>query len=149
MSHHPLPDLHALGYRLTPQRRLIWDVLHQSQSHLTAEEIQARIPAPCAGLNRPTIYRNLQLLRQLGLVRDLQIGGGPARYETVQPGEEHHHLICRACGAIANLTDLDLLRALQRLGSDQGFGGETTDLVIYRDCARCQTQEHAARADVC
>lgn len=146
MSHHPLPDLSALGYRLTPQRRLIWDVLHRSARHLTAEEIQSRMPAPLAGLNLPTIYRNLQLLRQLGQVRELQIGSGPTRFETLAPGEEHHHLICRSCGTIENLSDPGLGKTLERLGQDGGFSPGLADLVIYRDCARCQIQARRTRA---
>lgn len=145
MSHHSLPNLHALGYRLTPRRRLIWDVLHRSGGHLTVDEIRSRIQGPFAGLNLPTIYRNLQLLRQLGLVRELQIDAGPARFETIDAGEEHHHLICRECGTIENLTDLELVGALARLGQAHGFLGEAAELVIYRECSRC-SREARARA---
>ena len=63
MSHHPLAQMVAAGTRLTAQRQLIWDLLHQSEEHLTAEQIRARLAGRLPGLNLPTVYLTLVFLR--------------------------------------------------------------------------------------
>ena len=83
------------GLKLTPQRRLILDIIHDAGSHLTAEEIfnyvQARIP----GVNKSTIYRTMELLEELGYVFKSELGD---RFIYHHAEKGHHHLVCQICG---------------------------------------------------
>ncbi|MFC2019343.1 Fur family transcriptional regulator, partial [Chloroflexota bacterium] len=63
------------GMKLTPQRRLILEIIHQSRSHLTAEEIIAYVQSRVPGVNKSTIYRTLELLEELGCVFKSEIDG--------------------------------------------------------------------------
>jgi Fe2+ or Zn2+ uptake regulation protein len=146
VSHHPLADLVAAGTRLTAQRTLIWNVLHQSGEHLTAEEIRDRVAARLPAANLPTVYRNLIFLRSIGLVQEVYVGDGAARFEAGEPGERRQHIVCRECGRIAHLDGDALGTLVDAAASAQGFEAPNAELVIYADCVACQQQPRAAAA---
>ena len=83
------------GYRLTPQRRLILDIIHEADSHLTADVILSRLRAKISGVNKSTVYRTLELLKGLGLVVKSEIAGTNV-YHHAEEGH-HHHLVCKTC----------------------------------------------------
>ena len=137
MSHHPLAQMVASGTRLTAQRQLIWDLLHQSEEHLTAEEIRSRLAARLPGLNLPTVYRTLVFLRHAGLVQELHLGDGPVRYEAPETDERHPHLVCRGCGRIEHLETDGLSLALEAAASARGYADQEIEVVVYATCAGC------------
>lgn len=137
MSHHPLAQMVAAGTRLTAQRQLIWDLLHQSSEHLTAEEIRARLAGRLPGLNLPTVYRTLVFLRHAGLVQELHLGDGPVRYEAPEDDERLPHLVCRVCGRIEHLEASTLGAALEAAASARGYADQEIDVVVYATCASC------------
>ena len=145
MSHHPLAQMVAAGTRLTPQRQLIWDLLHQSEEHLTAEQIRARLAGRLPGLNLPTVYRTLVFLRHAGLVQELHLGEGPVRYEATETDERHPHLVCRGCGRIEHLEAHDLAAALEAAANARGYADQEIEVVVYATCAGC-ADEHALAA---
>ena len=144
MSHHPLAQMVAAGTRLTAQRQLIWDLLHQSEEHLTAEQIRSRLANRLPGLNLPTVYRTLVFLRNAGLVQELHLGEGPVRYEAPETDERHPHLVCRGCGQIEHLEAPALATALAAAAGARGYTDQEIEVVVYATCATCL--EHPARA---
>jgi len=144
VSHHPLAQMVPAGARLTAQRQLIWDLLHQSEEHLTAEEIRSRLAGRLPGLNLPTVYRTLVFLRHAGLVQELHLGEGPARYEAPETDERHPHLVCRGCGQIEHLEAAELASALEAAASARGYADQQIEVVVYATCASCA--EIGARA---
>lgn len=137
MSHHPLAQMVAAGTRLTAQRQLIWDVLHQTGDHLTAEQIRARLAGRLPGLNLPTVYRTLVFLRHAGLVQELHLGEGPVRYEASELEERHPHLVCRGCGRIEHVEAPALAGALEAAASARGYAEQEIEVVVYATCAAC------------
>jgi len=137
----------AAGTRLTAQRQLIWDVLHQSEEHLTAEQIRARLAARLPGLNLPTVYRTLVFLRHAGLVQELRLGEGPVHYEAPETDERHPHLVCRGCGRIEHLEAPELGPALASAASARGYADQEIEVVVYATCAGCTTQSGRAVGD--
>jgi Fur family peroxide stress response transcriptional regulator len=134
----------AAGTRLTAQRQLIWDLLHQSEEHLTAEEIRVRLASRLPGLNLPTVYRTLVFLRHAGLVQELHLGDGPVRYEAPETDERHPHLVCRGCGRIEHLETPDLATALEAAASARGYADQEIEVVVYATCAPCSEQRGVA-----
>jgi Fur family ferric uptake transcriptional regulator len=128
--------LRDLGYRLTPQRQLVWDVVRRSKRHLSAEVICAQIQRGSPGFSLASVYRTLTLLEQLGLVRSAYLGSGPAQFELAEP-EEHHHTICRSCGAIMHLEDEFLQAMRAHLKESHGFLAEKVQLAVLGRCQRC------------
>ena len=88
--------LRGQGYRLTAARRKIWQVLVVSGGHVTADELVRLVRAEASGVGRMTVYRTLDLLNELGLIRPVYQGTGAAHYVLMDQGH-HHHLICSTC----------------------------------------------------
>lgn len=147
MSHHPLAQMVAAGTRLTAQRQLIWDLLHHSSEHLTAEEIRHRLASRLPGLNLPTVYRTLVFLRHAGLVRELHLGDGPVRYEAPEDDERLPHLVCRGCGRIEHLEASSLGAALEAAAGARGYADQEIDVVVYATCAACVQRELPAASN--
>lgn len=137
MSHPDVSHLRTGGRRLTPQRRVIWAVLHDSHTHLTAEEVWAAANAHLAELALPTVYRTLVSLIEAEEVREIPVANGPARYETVCEDNAHLDAVCRACGRIEKLRAPALAGQVQALMQRHGFQGEAPYAVIYGVCDHC------------
>lgn len=136
----PTPDefaavLHARGQRATPQRYAILRELRALGRHATAEEIGRTVREHLPGTSVPTIYATLELLVELGLARRIDTGHGAAVYDGGT--EPHQHMVCRRCGAVADVPgELDT-RHLVGVASARGFRSEGAELVISGLCARC------------
>lgn len=134
MTHHATRTLKDLGYRLTPQRTLVWDVLREDGTHMSAEDVSARVQEHFPNVNISTVYRTLELLVELRLVRETHLG--PARrFFEVEEEVAHHHLVCESCGGVAHVHDEDLGDLRQALAAGQGFAAK--QLTIFGLCAGC------------
>lgn len=129
--------LRELGYRLTPQRQLILSTLEQSDDHISAEEIHARVCVKYPYVNISTVYRTLELLKNLELVTETDLGGGRLRYHYADKGH-HHHLICERCGAIIDVDESLFLPIQQTVFREYGFRANISHLAIFGRCAKCQ-----------
>src|SRR5919112_4734307 len=98
LGHDWQAELRAKGYRLTPQRQLVLEAVG-ALGHATPEEIATRVRHTASGVNISTVYRTLELLEDLGLVKHTHLGHGAATY-SVSTDDDHVHLVCRDCGAI-------------------------------------------------
>lgn len=117
------------GYKATPQRTAVLRALAEEQ-HQNLEEIHAR----CPEVGLVTVYRTLDLLDELGIVRRLDLGDG-ARYEMAE--DHHHHMICELCGDISEFEKCPLDPTLLPLeGSD--FEVRSHSLEVYGRCAACR-----------
>lgn len=129
--------LRANGYRVTPQRRLVWGVLNEARRHLTAEEIADRIEIAQGGANLASVYRALALLSDLDLVRESRLGEGGARWEIAHP-DEHFHLVCDLCSDVTHHEGSLVEMVADHLRADHGFEPLSVELVVTGRCARCQ-----------
>lgn len=127
--------LQGKGFKLTPQRRLILEAIHDVNTHLTAEDIIGYVEKRAPGINRSTIYRTLGLLEELGCVFRSEIGGRFI-YHHAEEGH-HHHLVCRSCGCMIDCPQ-ESLYPLQRLLLERyGFQTDLKHVVISGLCAQC------------
>jgi Fe2+ or Zn2+ uptake regulation protein len=127
--------LHARGQRATPQRYAILRELRLRDHHATAEEIGRSVRAQLPGTSVPTVYATLELLVELGLVRRIDTGIGPALYDGGT--EPHQHMVCRRCGAVQDLPcELGAGQLLAAAGAT-GFAPDGAELVISGLCAQC------------
>lgn len=128
--------LSQLGYRLTPQRAMIVAAIEKSDDHISAEEIYAQIVAKYPQVNISTVYRTLELLEQLGLVTETDLGGGSVRYHPVDKGH-HHHLVCQECWTVIDLDDSVLASLKSTLLRQYQFAADLRHLAIFGRCAKC------------
>ena len=124
------------GYRLTPQRMMILSAIENSDDHISAEEIYAQVVAKYPHVNISTVYRTLELLKQLGLVTETDLGGGRVRYHPAEKGH-HHHLVCIECGAIIDLDESLLSSLRSTLLREYKFSADLRHLAIFGRCANC------------
>src|SRR6266487_4748577 len=127
--------LRRSGYRVTPQRLAVAATLAKSGRHLSANEVMGAVAESVPGVSLPTVYASLEALENAGLVRRVAGGRGPALYDAGPAA--HHHMVCRRCGAVADLeADVALEPALAG-ARGQGFEAEGAEVVVRGLCADC------------
>jgi len=133
--------LRQRGYKLTPQRRVVLNVLAHSQEHLTPAEVYERVHQEDPSIGLVTVYRTLEILARLGLICAVHAGGSCGSY-TIGPQEHHDHLICSDCGAVVAFADCKLDDLELRLSIETGF---KIDSHLLEFLGRCQDCQKAAR----
>jgi Fur family ferric uptake transcriptional regulator len=124
------------GLRLTPQRRLIIDAIHEADAYLTAEEIIAHVQARMPEVHKSTIYRTLELLEKNGSVFKSELGDHSI-YHHAEKGH-HHHLVCSKCGKTVEC-DEELFESVEKtLAEKYEFSVNFKHLVISGLCEECR-----------
>jgi Fur family transcriptional regulator, ferric uptake regulator len=131
-----ITTLKKKGLKLTPQRRLIVDAIHEADAHLTAEEIIAHVQARMPEVHKSTIYRTLELLEKKGCVFKSDLGDH-AIYHHAEEGH-HHHLVCSKCGKTIECDEELFARVEKSLGGKYGFSVNFKHLVISGLCEDCK-----------
>ena len=144
--HDLTQELRQAGLRLTPQRLMVMDVVFHHEGHITAEEIHARVQAQYPYVDLSTIYRTLQVLKEMGLVAELQTPAGPTQYEALLSGS-HHHAICCACGTMLELAPGILEPIREQLLAQYGFHAEFTHMAISGLCRTCAEKDQMQAAN--
>lgn len=124
------------GYRLTPQRQLVWDVLRRADRHLTAEEIHGAVTDVVPDFNVASVYRTLTLLADLGLIKEVRLVDGKGHWEMAHPDDEFH-LVCRSCGTVTHHRGSLVEDVRAHLSSSHGFVPDNIDLVVHGTCEAC------------
>jgi len=133
------------GYRLTPQRNLIWEVLRDAGRHMTADEVAREVRQSLPDVNVSTVYRTLELLVGLDLVVETHLEGSSCYYE-VSHEPTHHHFVCTLCGAVGHFGD-DLLAPVHaELEGPQGFAVDQIQVTAFGLCRDCRASDVAADA---
>jgi Fur family ferric uptake transcriptional regulator len=131
--------LRGSGYRLTPQRELILAAV-DTLGHATPDEVLAEVRKKSSALNVSTVYRNLEVLEELGLVRHAHLSDRAPTYHSVRD-HEHFHLVCRNCHKVVSVEPdvLDPLRA--RLREKFSFEPDVGHLTVFGRCLDCDPKE--------
>ena len=126
------------GLKLTPQRKLILDIIHDAEARLTTEKIITYVQAGMPGVHKSTIYRTLELLEEAGCVYKSELGEHFI-YHHAEEGH-HHHLICSRCGKTIDC-DEDLFEPLERLLDERhGFQISFKHIVMSGLCDECRSK---------
>lgn len=130
-------ELRRRGHRVTRPRLAVWRALLEPDSHLTVEELAARVHAADPGVNLASIYRSLALFDELGLARESRLNGAEAgRWELAHP-DEHFHLVCEACGRIDHHVGTLVADIRRHLSDGHGFEPHDIELNVTGRCATC------------
>ena len=130
--------LSNLGYRLTPQRLMILGAVEEADSHISAEEIYAQVCARYPQINISTVYRTLELLKELELVTEISLGDGRVRYHCMGKGH-HHHLVCQKCGEIIDMEESILDPLWAEIQQKCNFKVNMKHVALFGLCSKCQT----------
>jgi Fe2+ or Zn2+ uptake regulation protein len=134
--------LRRVNQRVTANRQAIVEALSDASRPMTIPELlESRAGR---GLAQSSVYRNLVVLEEAGLVHRIVTDGEFARFELAEDlTEHHHHLICTQCGLVEDFTvsealEADLDRSLRRVASRRGFASANHRLDIVGTCANCR-----------
>ncbi|WP_134753410.1 peroxide-responsive transcriptional repressor PerR [Paenibacillus athensensis] len=130
-----LAKLKTTGVRMTPQRHAILSYLLDSMTHPTADDIYRSLESKFPNMSVATVYNNLKVFIEAGLVRELTYGDSSSRFDADMT--DHYHALCEVCGKISDfeyppLTDVEHTAAMQT-----GFQVRGHRLEVYGVCADC------------
>ena len=125
------------GYRLTAARLAILAGLINSEGHVSADELVDIVRKNHPGVGRMTVYRTLDLLTELGLIRPVYQGSAAAHYVLMDDGH-HHHLVCSQCNQVIEFDQCVLREIEQTVSSHYRFEIHGHLLEIYGRCQACQ-----------
>lgn len=125
--------LHARGLRVTPQRERVLEAV-RVMGHATPEQISDAVPE----VDLTTVYRTLELLEELGLVRHTHLDHGAPAYRPAE--DDHVHVVCHQCGNVVD-APAELADELERrLRDERGFWLDRAHLTLFGRCAGCAEQ---------
>lgn len=131
--------LHSLGYRLTPQRQLVLQAVERL-GHATPDEILSEVQKHASAVNVSTVYRTLEVLEELGLVRHTHLSDRAPTYHSVTD-HEHFHLVCRNCHRVVSVDPEVVAPLADVLRERHGFVVDVGHLAVFGECVECETSE--------
>lgn len=132
------------GFRVTASRRILLNIICGYEGHFTASDLVERTRSLGHPISLVTIYRNLPLLEQAGLIRRTCLSGSTSRYERTWKRKHHDHLICIRCGKVVEFeySAIDVLQ--DAVAADHGFLPTGHHLELMGVCRECRPSEGAA-----
>jgi Fur family ferric uptake transcriptional regulator len=125
-------------HRLTTPRRVVWEVLHSTDHHLSAAEIASAARRIDPGINASSVYRTLALFAELDLVRESQLGDGPSTWE---PDHDDHviHLHCNSCGTTSHHDARGVAALHTEISEGTEFMPLGIDIRVFGICPACRS----------
>ena len=128
------------GHFLTAQRRLLLELIRDSEEHLDAKELYQRALARDDSIGPATVYRNLNLFKQLGLVDERRLGKVRCCYE-IKQSMQHQHLVCQRCGKVIEFQNPYFQKLIKAVQQEHGFKITKAELYLEGYCPDCEEQE--------
>lgn len=127
--------LRGTGRRITPQRQMILSAVEEL-GHATPDEVHAHVTGQASSINASTVYRTLEVLEDLGLVRHTHLSDRAPTYHSAR-GHEHFHLVCRTCQGVTSVDPTLAAPLVEALGREYDFTPDLGHLAIFGLCADC------------
>lgn len=131
-------DIRSAGLRVTAQRIAVLDVLRSAPGHHRADEVAALAGRRLGVVSVKAVYDALAVLVEAGLARRIAPSGGAALFEA-RSGDNHHHLVCRACGAAVDVDCVVGAAPCLDVADDAGFTVDEAEVTFWGLCPDCQT----------
>ena len=123
------------GQRVTPQRLMVARAVSELDRHVTAEVVFDEVSRRMPGVSLPTVYATLDLLESIGLIHRVATERGAVIYDPRT--DEHHHLVCRGCGAILDVDASVDTAGVHAAALAAGFRPDASQVVLRGLCAAC------------
>src|ERR1700712_896928 len=140
----PFRDLCAEhGLTATHQRQVLYDVMQTMPGHPSPEEVYARVKKRIPAISLATVYKNIHLFVERGVLKEVSLHHGSLRVEL--NSHAHHHMVCSQCKAITDIDEADLGIPPARATLPGGFQVERYAIDVIGICAACQKSKHSHR----
>ncbi|MDQ0175720.1 peroxide-responsive transcriptional repressor PerR [Bacillus chungangensis] len=138
-----IKTLKQTGVRITPQRHAILEYLIRYMSHPTADEIYKALEEKFPNMSVATVYNNLRVFRDVGLVKELTYGDSSSRFDFVT--SDHYHAICEDCGRIVDFHYPGLDEVEHLASHVTGFKVSHHRMEIYGKCPECKQKQEKSK----
>jgi Fur family ferric uptake transcriptional regulator len=135
MSVDPAILLRNRGVQVTAQRLAVMRAV-SNRPHCTADDVAEDVRAEIGAISRQAVYDALGILADKGLIRRIQPAGSPALYED-RVGDNHHHVICRDCGATVDVDCAVGLAPCLTAADDSGYQIDEAEVIYWGTCPAC------------
>jgi Fur family ferric uptake transcriptional regulator len=135
-----LSYLRGHGHRVTAERLAVFEEIYSQHGHIDAERLLASLRQRGAKVSRATVYRNLDLMVDCGLVRKSRLGQGRFLFEHLHAGQEHDHLVCTCCGRLVEFVSPGIAALQAEICRAHGFVAARHHLQIHGLCNRCASE---------
>jgi Fe2+ or Zn2+ uptake regulation protein len=125
------------GVQVTAQRLAVLRTV-SGRPHSTADDVDKVVRAELGAVSRQAVYDSLATLTDKGVLRRIQPAGSPARYED-RVGDNHHHLICRACGRMVDVDCAVGFTPCLTAADDSGYEIDEAEVIYWGRCPECVT----------
>jgi Fur family peroxide stress response transcriptional regulator len=132
--------LRSKGYKATPQRMAICRFALNSRDHPSAQQIYDEVKKIHPTVSLATVYKTLQVLKNLNLIQELNLPQGQARFDSYM--KPHINLICLQCGNIVDLDDTTAIEITRKVATAAKFKPEGQRIDIFGVCRRCSVAKH-------
>jgi Fur family transcriptional regulator, stress-responsive regulator len=129
--------LRVAGMRVTSTRLAVYEELHGA-GHLEADAIAERVRGRLGGVSRQTVYDALRILCKLDLVRRIEPAGSPAALYETRVADNHHHVVCRRCGAVTDVDCATGTAPCLDASDTHGFVIDEAEVTFWGLCPGCQ-----------
>jgi Fur family transcriptional regulator, ferric uptake regulator len=137
---HFVSYLRGRGMRVTTERQALFGEIFRQHRHLDADQLLAAMQERGYKISRATVYRNLDLLVDCGLVQRQRLGRRKHVYEHLHAGQPHDHLICTDCGRVVEFVSRAIASLQREICRAHGFDPDVHSLQIQGLCDRCSSQ---------
>ena len=125
------------GHPLTSQRRLLLELIRETHRHIDAKELYRRASVKDESISPATVYRSLNLFKQLGMVDERKLGKIRCYYELKQ-SSEHQHLVCLGCGKVIDFKSPLIRKLVGKVQREHGFNVAKVELYLEGYCLECE-----------
>ena len=132
-------DILSKDLRMTKQRKVILEEIRKSESHLTADEIYKVVKEKVPNISLGTVYRNLEILSEKGLIRKIELAHTKRRYDGNM--KNHYHIICTECGRVDDLITREVGNIEELLGVESNYKITGYRLKFFGICPDCREKE--------
>jgi Fur family transcriptional regulator, stress-responsive regulator len=137
--------LRGADLRVTRPRVAVLDAVH-NHPHADTDSIIGAVRADLGDVSHQAVYDVLRVLTTAGLVRRIQPSGSVARYEA-RVGDNHHHVVCRSCGVIADVDCAVDTTPCLTASDDRGFVIDEAEVVYWGLCPKCQSNSETGEKE--
>lgn len=127
------------GYKVTPQRIAVYDILMNTKEHPTVEAIYNKLQPAYPTMSLATVYKSLEMFKDLNLVQELNVGEDKFRYDAnIKP---HPHVICTSCGRVEDVDDGLFFPLAEHVSLKTGYEITGQKLYFYGQCPDCKQKQ--------
>ncbi len=123
------------GYKVTPQRLAVYNVLKNTKEHPCVDSIYTELQPMFPTMSLATVYKALEVFKVLGLVQELNVGEGSFRYDA--NSRQHPHVICINCGKVDDVEDKEFFNLIKPVELKTGYKLIGQQLYFYGYCPDC------------